>query len=176
MTGGVIKDSVSTMGGAIATHNWGMGKITHNLVNLSGGEITGWSTDKLVGLTKRGAAMYIIDGKVTISGAVNIHDNGTDGKTEEGGAIYLSTATNPTEMTRSGGTIQGNAADNGAGVYVSLGCTFTISNGTITGNKAKYQGGGVYAYKSPYALAGATIVFNQNGGTITGNTPNDVYR
>jgi len=73
----------------------------------------------------------------------------------------------------SGGTIQGNAAGEGGGVYVGALCVFTISSGAISGNTAVSQGGGVYVYKSRYA-PGAAATFNRNGGTITGNTPNDV--
>jgi hypothetical protein len=174
MTGGAIKNSVSTSGGAIATQNWGMDSVPHNLVNLSGGEITGCMNDKLVGgLDNTGAAVFVIDGSLTISGAVNIHGNGTDGKTAKGGAIYLTRSTIGTELTMSGGTIQGNAAGEGGGVYVGALCVFTISSGAISGNTAASQGGGVYVYKSRY-VPGAAATFNRNGGTITGNTPNDV--
>ncbi|MDR0710485.1 MAG: hypothetical protein LBF77_10525 [Spirochaetaceae bacterium] len=171
MTGGAIKNSVSTSGGAIAAQNWGMDNVPYNLVNLSGGEITGCGNDKpVVNLDNEGAAVYIIDGKLTISGTVNIHDNGRDGKTGKGGAIYLTRGTIGTELTMSGGTIRNNAAGEGGGVYVGIDCAFSISNGTITGNTAARQGGGVYLYKSPYGSASYT----NTGGTVSGNTPNDV--
>jgi hypothetical protein len=175
MTGGAIKNSVSTSGGAIATQNWGMNSVPHNIVNLSGGEITGCMNDKLAGLDNEGAAVFVIDGNLTISGAVNIHGNGTDGKTLTGGAVYLTRGTIGTELTMSGGTIQGNAAGEGGGVYVGAKCVFTISNGAISGNTATGQGGGVYVYKSRHVPATAWATFNRNGGTITGNTRNDVY-
>jgi hypothetical protein len=174
MTGGVIKNSVSTSGGAIGTNNWGMNNVPRNLVNLSGGEITGCRNDKLVGLDNTGAAIYIIDGNLSISGTINIHDNGTDGKTLKGGAVYLTRGTIGTELTMSGGTIQGNAAGEGGGVYVGIQCVFTISGGAISGNTATSQGGGVYVYKSQYVPATAWAMFNNTGGTISGNTPNNV--
>jgi hypothetical protein len=175
MTGGVIKNSVSTSGGAIGTNNWAMDSVPRNQVNLSGGEITGNRNDKLAGLDNEGGAIYIIDGNLSISGTVNIHDNGTDGKTLKGGAVYLLRSTIGTEMTMSGGTIQNNkATGDGGGVYVGAKCVFTISNGTITGNTAG-QGGGVFIYKSQYVQQTAWATFNNNGGTITGNTPNNVY-
>jgi hypothetical protein len=171
MTGGAIKNSVSTSGGAIATQNWGMDDVPYNLVNLSGGEITGCGNDKLVNLLdNEGAAVYIIDGKLTISGTVDIHDNGTDGKTGKGGAIYLTRSTIGTELTMSGGAIRNNAAGEGGGVYAGIGCVFTISNGAITANTAASRGGGVYAYTTQYGSA----VYTNTGGTVSGNTPEDV--
>jgi hypothetical protein len=174
MTGGAIKDSVSTSGGAVATQNWGMDSVPRNLVNLSGGEITGCRNDKLVsGLENQGAAVYVIDGNLAISGTINIHGNGTDGNTLKGGAVYLTRSTIGTELTMGGGTIQGNAAGEGGGVYVGLKCVFTISNGTIAGNTASSQGGGVYVYKNQ-GTPSLSATFNRNGGTVRGNTPNDL--
>jgi hypothetical protein len=151
-----------------------MNSVPHNIVNLSGGEISGCMNDKLAGLDNEGAAVFIIDGNLIISGAVNIHGNGTDGKTLKGGAVYLTRSTSGTELIMSGGTIQGNAAVEGGGVYVGAKCVFTISNGAISGNTATGQGGGVYVYKSRYVSATAWATFNQNGGTISGNTPDNV--
>jgi hypothetical protein len=67
----------------------------------------------------------------------------------------------------SGGTIQGNAAYNGGGVYVSgSGSTFTMDGGTIKGNttytSSSSNGGGVY-------VSGGSTFF-MTGGTIEGNT------
>jgi hypothetical protein len=142
------------------------------VINLSGGEITGCMNDKLVkGLDNTGAAVFVVDGRLTISGAVNIHGNGTDGRTVKGGAIYLTRGTIGTELTMSGGTIQGNAAGEGGGVYVGAACVFTLSGGAITGNAAASQGGGVFAYQGRYA---PPAVYTHTGGTVSGNTPHDV--
>jgi hypothetical protein len=59
----------------------------------------------------------------------------------------------------SGGTVSGNGASNGGGVYVNSG-TFTMSGGTVSGNGAGNQGGGVYVNGT----------FNMLGGSITNNT------
>ncbi|MDR1215358.1 MAG: penicillin-binding protein activator LpoB [Treponema sp.] len=67
---------------------------------------------------------------------------------KEGGGVYVSGT-----FTMSGGTINGNS---GGGVSVSGG-TFTQSGGTISGN----SGGGV-------SVSGGT--FTQSGGTISGNS------
>lgn len=63
-------------------------------------------------------------------------------------------------FTMNGGTISGNVATRGGGVYMGDGSTFTMTDGTISGNVAA-SGGGVY-------VNGGT--FTMNGGTISGNT------
>ena len=74
-----------------------------------------------------------------------------------GGGVYVSGTFN-----MYGGTITGNAANNGGGVYVDESTTFVMTGGTITGNTATGNGGGVYVND------GATFVMT--GGSITGNT------
>ena len=73
-------------------------------------------------------------------------------------------------------------ADEGSGVYVSRGGTFILEGGTISGNKAKV-GGGVYS-RGTFEMTGGTIsgnganqsggvhsvgTFEMTGGTISGN-------
>ncbi|MDO5847603.1 MAG: InlB B-repeat-containing protein, partial [Methanocorpusculum sp.] len=70
-------------------------------------------------------------------------------------------------FTAEGGSIAGNIAKSGGGVYVEEG-TFTMSGGTIEGNSAngsseKGDGGGVYVYSG---------TFNMSGGTIKENSAN----
>ena len=64
-----------------------------------------------------------------------------------------------------GGTISGNIANNGGGVFVDGG-TFTMRGGVITNNIASNAGGGVQV---------ASGTFNKTGGIITGfnSDPND---
>ena len=59
-----------------------------------------------------------------------------------------------------GGTVMGNAAENGGGVYVENG-TFTMNGGEIKENTATGSGGGVYVKSGEFIL---------NGGKITDNT------
>lgn len=59
-----------------------------------------------------------------------------------------------------GGSITGNTAVNGGGVYVSGGGTFNMYGGSISGNKATDNGGGVYMSYG---------TFNMYGGSISGN-------
>jgi hypothetical protein len=70
----------------------------------------------------------------------------------------------------SGGTISGNTANNGGGVYVDDDATFTMSSSTakISGNTAQF-GGGVYtASKTTFTMNGGEIIDNtaQVGGGV----------
>ena len=83
----------------------------------------------------------------------------------DGGGVYINTHCT---FTQSGGEISGNtAADDGGGVCISSYSTFEMSGGKITGNTAASDGGGVYAYYGG---------FTQTGGTVSGNTPDDIYQ
>ena len=64
-----------------------------------------------------------------------------------------------------GGTITGNKAETGGGVYVVNG-TFTMNGGTISGNTANSTDGGVGVYTTDVS---STATFTMNGGTISGN-------
>jgi hypothetical protein len=170
MTGGAIKDSVATSGGGIMASTWGMQSVKRNEVYLSGGEITGNQCERpAASATTAGAAVYIQGsmsdpGILHISGSVVIHGNGTNGSAEQGGAVKLDGGA----LTMTGGTIRDNKADTGGGVYTGPASAFTMSGGLITGNTASKPGGGVYV--SQYG--GAT--YTNNGGTVRGNTPDEV--
>jgi len=96
----------------------------------------------------------------------------------DGGSIYKNTANwgggiyDYGTLTMDGGTISGNSADgwaaNGGGICIDRGGTATINGGSITLNNA-WRGGGIYR---GYIGTNSLIL---NGGTITGNTPQDVY-
>lgn len=93
----------------------------------------------------------ISGGAITIASASleinNVEISNNEAKTYNGGGIHIyALLSNP---------------DNG---YSS----FTMNNGAITNNKAARNGGGIYV------TAGHT--YNYVGGTITNNTPNNVYQ
>ncbi|MDR3285047.1 MAG: hypothetical protein LBS97_07715 [Treponema sp.] len=173
MTGGVIKDSVATSGGAIAAPTWGAGNVKNNEVYLSGGEITGNRNARISGssTTTDGAALYLQGsisepGVYRISGSTVIRDNGTIADTEQGGAIKL----DGSALNMSGGTIRDNAAATGGGVYMGPKSVFNMSSGTITGNSAANPGGGIRVSRGQYT--GST--YTNTGGTVIGNTPDNV--
>lgn len=114
----------------------------------------------------------------------------TDSYSDYGGAIWVEVAT----FNMYGGTILGNQAGIGGGVYVSTQGTFNMYGGTIMHNKAiggtySYAGGGVqlvegctfnmyggdisYNYSAKngggVAFSGSTDHFTMSGGTISHN-------
>lgn len=64
-----------------------------------------------------------------------------------------------------GGTITGNTAANGGGVYLGAYGSLNMSGGTIGGNTAASVGGGVYKSNSSNGN------LNKYGGIIYGKTP-----
>jgi hypothetical protein len=77
-----------------------------------------------------------------------------------GGGLYAGNGT----FTMSGGTISGNSATYGGGLYVeTYDGTFTMNGGTISGNTAGACGGGVFVYSRIYKFT------KQSGGTIYGS-------
>ena len=82
-----------------------------------------------------------------------------------GGGIY-----NFSQFIMHSGSISGNEATDGdGGGFYNDGSGanyFVMDAGTISGNTASGNGGGVYDQRGK---------FTQNGGTVNGNTPNDVY-
>ncbi len=92
-------------------------------------------------------------------------------------------------FTATGGTISGNSAESGGGVYVDGGA-FTMDGGTISGNAVEDWAGGVSVYYGgAFTMAGGTIsgngaigvdvysggTFTMTGGTISGNLDSGVY-
>ena len=123
---------------------------------ISGGKITNNKT--------RGVYM---DGEsdLTLSGTAEISGNTYN---ENGAGVYVGVGT----LTMEGGTISGNIAYNGGGVYINDTTAedkvaFTMTGGTISDNIAGYQGGGVYV-QSGYK-------FRMTGGSIIGNSATYSY-
>ncbi|GHV90724.1 hypothetical protein AGMMS50268_12270 [Spirochaetia bacterium] len=102
--------------------------------------------------------LFKLDGAVGANRKLILRDavlKGHAGASRSLVSVVISSA----EFVMYGGTITGNTAAAGGGVYVDAG-TFTMSGGTISGNTAKFGGGGV-------VINGST--FTKTGGTITGN-------
>jgi hypothetical protein len=102
-------------------------------------------------------------------GAVISENEATGGGV--GGGVYFDSSTRTFQMP--GGTLSGNDASSGGGVFVDDG-DFNIpvlSMAEIKGNGAGVAGGGVYFY-SPTG----TGTFNMSGGTIGGDTDAEANR
>lgn len=135
----------------------------HATLTINSGELSG-------NTAINGGAIFFgdLEGILTLNGGTITNNNTT---TACGGGIRLSGA----NMVMNGGKITYNNAlsANGGGVCVTSVTnydnisTFTIKNGIISNNTA-VSGGGVYVF------AGHT--YNYIGGTITNNTPDNVYQ
>lgn len=147
-----------------------VGKITHvagekgrgiySLGNLSlyNGEIT----DNMI-TSRDGAGVYVDAGSFSMYNGSISANTASAGK---GGGVY---ATNSTGLTISGGSISGNVAKSGGGIYYKStllkAIKFTISGGNIIGNAATNgNGGGVYL-----TVSSTLTDLTMSGGNITGN-------
>ena len=155
---------------------WGDYKITHTegkygcgvynegTFNMYGGNITGNMAINYAGVYNEGI-FNLYGGKISDNKSVgNESSTFNDG---EGGGVYngdLLTVDTTAAFTMYGGTISGNTAGYGGGVYNKG--TFELSGGTISGNSAA-QGGGVYSW-------GRGTTFTMSGGVIGGTKENSV--
>jgi TolB-like protein len=95
---------------------------------------------------------------VSISGGTFIMKTGSMVRGAKKNGVYV--GFNST-FTMQGGTITGNSASNGGGVFVENG-TFTMQGGEVSKNTATDGGGGVYV--------GFNSTFTMQGGTISDNS------
>jgi hypothetical protein len=112
------------------------------------------------------APLVLVDGgKLIMKEESKITGNThTDIVSTKGGGVFVD---NGGIFTMEGGTISGNKASLGGGVYVADG-TFNMESGSIENNTATVFGGGVYVLLSDTSgMKFGTI--NKTGGTIYGN-------
>jgi uncharacterized repeat protein (TIGR02543 family) len=101
------------------------------------------------------------DSVVQISGSFIMKSGSISGNSAgKGGGVYIG-GEDKGRFTMDGGTISGNSTIYGGGVYVDERQEFTMNGGTISGNSTIY-GGGVYVKKISF--------FDMNGGTIRSNS------
>ena len=121
-------------------------------------DLNGYTLDRaLTAARGAGGVIYVAGGTLTI-----IDSSGNNGGTITGGNSLDDSGVkvaNSGRLTFQAGTISGNIATNGGGLYVETG-SCTMSGGVIRNNIATINGGGVYV--------GAT--FTMSGGEITQNT------
>ena len=131
--------------------------------SMNGGTIGGTGND--VNTAYSGGGVYVLDGEFSMSGDAAISGNEA---IVNGGGVYVFGG----EFSMSGdAAIKGNSAfaGGGGGVYVDASSSnFTMSGGIISGNTATTNGGGVYV--------GSGTFDPPQGGTISGNNPDEVYR
>ncbi len=143
---------------------YGCGVYNEGTFNMYGGNITSNMAINYAGVYNKGI-FNLYGGKISDNKSVgNESSTFNDG---EGGGVYNGgplTVDTTAAFTMYGGTISGNTAGYGGGVYNKG--TFELSGGTISGNSAA-QGGGVYSY-------GSGTNFTMSGGVIGGTKENSV--
>lgn len=186
ITGGTITGNST---GGQTDGGGGVRVLQSAVLNLSGGEISGNTS------TRTGAGLTV-SGQVNMTGGSIMGNTATDSDASAGGVrLYAGSS-----MTASGGVISNNKASFAAGVYIGgptqtagaakftlsgatvsgntvtspnsdaggffNGGILTITSGTVTQNVATRSGGGVYNARQ--------ATFNQTGGSVTGNTPDNI--
>lgn len=107
-------------------------------------------TDRVHTITVNGESVDIVGGLIT----------GGNSSGNYGGGI-----TNAGTLILQSGTIAGNKADKGGGVFILQGKSFSMIGGNICYNYASNSGGGVYLHYNSTTYSS----FSMNGGTIKNN-------
>ena len=126
---------------------------------MTGGLIRNSDTDDLeyIHLQKNGGAVYLEDGKFTMSGG-EIRQC----LAEKGGAIYVK-GTASTTFNMTGGTITECAADTDGGAVYLEGGVVNISGGTVSHNLANNGNGG------GFCIVGGNFSMDKNADSTKGN-------
>ncbi|MDR1468225.1 MAG: hypothetical protein LBT00_02905 [Spirochaetaceae bacterium] len=183
------------------------GSISDNTNKALWGDVdTAKTSEKRYGQGGGGGVFVSIGGKFTMKDGT-ISGNTSNGSMNNnqlisrynGGGVYVCGSlqtyddveygkSGSSEFIMEGGTISGNTANSGGGVYVYSVGVFTMKGGTISGNKAtgdlllsRYPGAGGGVYASSHGDYGYGQPFTKTGGTIYGETkpdgtPEDYYR
>ena len=109
---------------------------------MGGGRITNCSTAQASSAVP-GAAVQILEGACFTMSGGTIANNNREGSEARpfGGGVYCDHAA----FKMTGGTIEGNAATHGGGVYCVGKGSVDVSGGRITANEADHRGGGIYS-------------------------------
>lgn len=152
----VISGTFIHEGGAIA-HNYAAyygDPASQNLVNARGGGVA-------LSSSNAGDASYIMNGtNATIS---------YNGAGSAGGGIFMLTVTTGKKIcTLTSGTIKGNEAELGGGIYNTReNCVISMSGGSIEKNNATKNGGAIYITAGELSLTGGSI--KNNTATTSGD-------
>ena len=157
--------SAISVHGAGATFTMSGGEVSGNIVNAGSNSIEGGAIQ-----LREGAKLTMNGG--SISGN-NVYAGPNPNTVVKGGGIYASAST--IEMI--GGTVSGNMAFQGGGVYLTDSSTMTMTGGAVDGNfyanspKFTPAGGGIYAG------SGCTLTINSadsdNPASVSGNKTAD---
>ena len=117
--------------------------------------------------TGHGGGIYVTGGNCTITGAtIKGNEAGPDTGRKNGGGVYIA---NGKTVTMNSGTIEGNTAAYGGGVYLTGNASnvFNLKGGTIGGNNTTNDGAGIYIALNDGNAGTVTVT---NAATIENNT------
>ena len=157
MSGGTIRGNVTTTesGGGVNQFGTSMFTMTNGVIE----------NNRVVDVTFNGGGVHLAGIGPTFQFKGGIIR--TNQARSFGGGVATFQAT----VVMSGGTLNGNTASNGGGVSVDGDASkkglLTLTAGSITGNTASVNGGGVFT--------SVNGTFANSGGSVTTNTPNDIF-
>ena len=136
-------------------------------VEINGGAFTMSGGTIANNRTEIGAGVDLTSGSFTMTGGIICDNVASDNC--DGGGVYVGSGTT---FNMSGGTISGNYATNGGGVYV--GGTFTMTGGTISGNTAT-KGEGVYKVANTTFNLGCSGIASTDTVYLANTTATNCY-
>ncbi|WP_251159243.1 hypothetical protein [Caniella muris] len=138
------------------------------VARMGGGRVSGCTS--LGTEAAPGAAVQVLDGACLLIEAGSVQDNCRqegDGVLY-GGGVYVDKAT----LSMTGGSVEGNRAVHGAGVYCVGRGLVEVSGGRIANNRALHRGGGLYS-TGTVLLEGGDVADNRasfGGGVFNAGT------
>ena len=157
MTGGTISDNTATVVGGGVRNS--AGKDTTASFNMSGNAVIKENTAQSGGGVNNNGSVTM-----TMEGNAEIKDNtanGTYSNMGNGGGVYTSGGNDGYPVfNQNGGTVSGNKAQRGGGIYVSGG-KWNAAGGSVIGNTAEY-GGGVHMGNSNTITLSGNVNITEN--------------
>lgn len=183
LSGADVTFTDGTFDGNVAQNGGGL-SIVQSSVEFDGGTFENNIAD-------RGGAVYIRSATVTIDEITVNNNHATadsrygESKYKRGGGICVDTAgTGPANVIINGGTITGNTAQYGGGLWIRNNATITdkdtdgpvgntatltMNGGTVSGNTASSRGGGIWIGGGNYISDTERTSLTMNGGIISNN-------
>ena len=160
-----MSGSASITGNTATNDGGGVAVMNGGQFDMSGSAVISGNKANNATTNGRGGGVYVYGeetiGSTVYKGTFNMYGGSITGNTaKKGGGVYVGQKGTFTMESGTIGGRTGNTATEGGGVCVSGG-TFTMNNGSITGNKASRCGGGV--------CVGNSGQFTMTDGSITGN-------
>ena len=155
MTAGTIEKNTAVDGGGVSNN----GTFTMSGGTIGGTDLTAANTASDEGGGVRNAVTFTMSGSAAVT-CNKAAGNKRDSRDGEGGGVF-----NNGTFTMSGGTISGNRAGFGGGIYHG-GSKMELNGGTVRENTAVKSGGGLF-YADDATLNGVVITGNtagENGG------------